>query len=48
MYQYTREEIESKIIDIRAKMSYNNQVISELETANMVLENELDDLSEAI
>ena len=43
----TREdEIMSKIIDIRAEMSINNQMIRELESTNMTLESELDDLLE--
>ena len=41
----TEEEIEAKIIDIRAEMSYNNQVIRDMEGTNMALESELDDLS---
>jgi len=40
----TEEEIEMKIIDIRAEMSYNNQVIRDMEGTNMALESEMDDL----
>ena len=40
----TEEEIEMKIIDIRVEMSYNNQVIRDMEGTNMALESEMDDL----